>query len=385
TGVQTDFVATVLANSLLSEFIPFIVLLFSLYTIAGGIRISGDLRANPMTNAAFMAAGGLLASFIGTTGAAMLLIRPLLETNVQRRHVAHTVIFFIFIACNCGGCLLPIGDPPLFLGYLQGVYFTWTLSLWNHWALVNGLLLASYLAIDLLYFYRQETVADVRRDIERTRPLSIRGAGLNGPLLVGIVLAVALLDPTKTFPGADWHPWMYLREAVQLLLVAASLTFGPSAPRLENRFNYHAIIEVAALFVGIFICMQPALAILRANGPELVEHFRMGPAKFFAVTGALSAVLDNAPTYLVFFQTARGNAPAVGPTAGVDEAVLAAISLGSVFGGAMTYIGNGPNFMVKAIAEKSGVKMPTFFGYMVYSGLILLPILAINCWLFLLD
>lgn len=383
TAVQSQFFTTVLINSMLAEFIPFIVLLFSLYTIAGGIRITGDLQANPLTNVKFMAVGGLLASLIGTTGAAMLLVRPLLETNRERKHVAHTVIFFIFIVCNCGGCLLPIGDPPLFLGYLQGVAFTWTLGLWKEWAFVNGALLATYLVLDQFFFYRTEAIRDVQRDITQIRPLQIRGIGVNGVLLAGIVVAVALLDPTKTFPGTSWHPWMYLREVVQLLLVAASLWFGPPQPRVENNFNYAAIIEVAALFIGIFICMQPALDILRANGTYLVEHYKMGAAKFYFASGTLSSFLDNAPTYLVFFQTAKGEAEAVGPTAGVDALILTAISLGSVFGGAMTYIGNGPNFMVKAIAEKSGVKMPSFFGYMMYSCLILLPILALTCWLFL--
>jgi Na+/H+ antiporter NhaD/arsenite permease-like protein len=382
-GLQTGFVGAVLANAILQEFVPFIVLLFSLYAIAGGIRIHGDLRADPITNAAFMAVGGLLASFIGTTGAAMLLIRPLLETNRERKHVAHTIVFFIFIVCNCGGCLLPIGDPPLFLGYLQGVSFTWTLSLWKEWAFVNGALLVVYCLYDEFFHYRREAIRDLELDMSRLRPIYVLGLGLNGPLLAGVVLAVALLDPTKTLPGTSWHPWMYLREIVQLGLVALSLFFGSRRPRYENRFNYHAIIEVAALFSGIFICMQPALDILRANGAWLVEEYNMGPAKFYWATGALSSVLDNAPTYLVFFQTAKGDAPAVGPTAGVPEMILAAISLGAVFGGALTYIGNGPNFMVKAIAEKSHIRMPSFFGYMIYSCLILLPILVLNEWLFL--
>lgn len=382
-GVQVGFFKTVLANALLSEFVPFIVLLFSLYTIAGGIRITGDLQATPWTNARFIAVGGLLASLIGTTGAAMLLVRPLLETNRERKYVVHTVIFFIFVACNTGGCLLPIGDPPLFLGYLQGVSFWWTLGLWREWAFVNGVLLATYFVLDRFFFYRSEAIRDVQRDVAQIRPLSFQGLTINGALLLGVVIAVALLDPSKPFPGTQWHPWMYFREVVLLVLVAASLWFGPKQPRVENGFNYAAIVEVAALFVGIFICMQPALDILRANGSYLVERFDMGPARFFFASGSLSAFLDNAPTYLVFFQTARGEAPAVGPTAGVDPLILAGISLGSVFGGAMTYIGNGPNFMVKAIAEKSGVKMPSFFGYMVYSCLVLLPILALCCWLFL--
>jgi Na+/H+ antiporter NhaD/arsenite permease-like protein len=367
---QPGFVKAVFVNAILSEYVPFIVLLFSLYTIAGGIRIAGDLRANPLTNATIMGVGGLLASFVGTTGAAMLLIRLLLETNSQRKYAAHTVVFFIFIVCNCGGCLLPIGDPPLFLGYLQGVAFTWTLGLWPSWLLVNGMLLVVYVLLDRLYFYPKETSRDLKRDIERTHGLRIAGLKLNGLLLVGVVLAVALLDPNKAIPGTNWHAWMYLREMVQLALVAISLYFGHRGVRDENNFSYGAIIEVAALFVGIFICMQPALQILSENGSYIAS--KLSPDGYFWASGALSSFLDNAPTYLVFFKTAQ--VPGVGgPTAGVPEAILVAISLGSVFMGANTYIGNGPNFMVKAIAEKSGVKMPSFFGYMGYSMLILMP------------
>lgn len=376
-GIQTGFVKAVLINALLSEYVPFIVLLFSLYTIAGGIRIEGDLRADSVTNAAIMAIGGGLASFIGTTGAAMLLVRLLLETNRERKHVAHTVIFFIFIVCNCGGCLLPIGDPPLFLGYLQGVDFLWTLNLWPSWLTVNGLLLIVYVIMDRFFFYSKETIQDIERDIEQTRKLKISGLKINGPLLVGVVLAVALLDPGKAFPGTQWHAWMYLREIVQLGLVAISLYFGQKSVRLANDFTFGAIIEVAALFIGIFICMQPALQILSEKGTWIASQ--LSPGGYFWATGTLSAFLDNAPTYLVFFQTAQ--VPGVGgPTAGVPEAILVSISLGAVFMGAMTYIGNGPNFMVKAIAEKSNVKMPSFFGYMVYSCFILLPILIYNQW-----
>ncbi|MCA9236421.1 MAG: sodium:proton antiporter [Planctomycetales bacterium] len=387
-GVQWGFVKAILGNAILQEYIPFIVLLFSLYVIAGGVRIQGDLTANPITNASFMAVGGLLASFIGTTGAAMVLIRPLLETNRERKHVAHTVIFFIFIVCNCGGCLLPIGDPPLFLGYLNGVDFTWTLSLWKEWVFVNGAILVVYTLLDHFYFHRQETIADVQRDITQTRKLQISGLAVNGPLLLGVVLAVALLDPSKAVPGTGgWHPPMYLREVVQLALVAASLQFGSRQVRKDNNFNYAAIIEVAALFVGIFICMQPALQILNANGADIVEKFKLGPAQFFWATGALSSFLDNAPTYLVFFQTAQDPASALSGahTGHVPAAILSGISLGSVFMGAMTYIGNGPNFMVKAIAEKSGVKMPSFFGYMMWSCCVLLPIMAAMNWLFLAE
>jgi len=381
-GIRTELVNTVLLNAILQEFVPFIVLLFSLYTISGGIRIAGNLRATPLTNAAFMAIGAALASFIGTTGAAMLLVRPLLETNRERKHVAHTIVVFIFIVCNCGGCLLPIGDPPLFLGYLEGVPFLWTLRLWREWLFVNSLLLVAYLALDWLWHYRRETARDLERDTRIGQRIVANGWQLNVPLLVGVVLAVALLDPSKPLPGTSWHPWMYLREIVQLCLVAISLKFGHLRIREANAFTYSAIIEVAALFVGIFICMQPALQILGSQGRELGLD---SPAHFFWATGILSSVLDNAPTYLVFFKTAQSlpMQPGVTPVAGVDPQILTAISLGAVFMGAMTYIGNGPNFMVRSIAESSGVKMPSFFGYMVYSCVILLPILVATVWLFL--
>jgi Na+/H+ antiporter NhaD/arsenite permease-like protein len=379
---QWGLVKAILGNAILKEYIPFIVLLFSLFSISGGIRIEGDLQANPMTNASFMAIGGLLASLIGTTGAAMLLIRPLLETNRERKHVVHTVVFFIFVVCNCGGCLLPIGDPPLFLGYLEGVPFLWTLSLWKEWLFVVGLLLVIYLVLDQFIFYRRETLADIERDVERRHRLRFDGWRLNLVLLIGVVLAVALLDPAKPFPGTDWHPWMYLREIIQLALVAVSLWFGSPHARAMNHFNFHAIVEVAALFVGIFVCMQPALQILEVHGAEL--GIDTAP-KFFWTTGALSSVLDNAPTYLVFFKTAQALPVKAGAdiVAHVDHDMLAAISLGAVFMGSMTYIGNGPNFMVKAIAEKSGIKMPSFFGYMVYSCLILLPLFALTVWQFI--
>jgi Na+/H+ antiporter NhaD/arsenite permease-like protein len=381
-GLGTAFVNTILANAMLQEFVPFIVLLFSLYSISGGIRIAGDLEARPLVNATFMGVGAILASIIGTTGAAMLLVRPLLETNRERKHVAHTLVIFIFIVCNCGGCLLPIGDPPLFLGYLEGVPFLWTMRFWPEWLFVNGCLLATYLALDGLWFHRKEARPDIDRDVRRTHRIRVAGWQINAPLLLGVVLAVALLDPGKAFPGTDWHPWMYLREVVQLGLVGISLWFGDHQIRDENLFTFGAIIEVAALFVGIFICMQPALQILGIEGSKLGLAT---PAHFFWASGSLSSVLDNAPTYLVFFKTAQSLPPDphITPVAGVDPLILAAISLGSVFMGAMTYIGNGPNFMVRAIAESSGVKMPSFFGYMVYSFLILLPILALTVWLFL--
>jgi Na+/H+ antiporter NhaD/arsenite permease-like protein len=255
--------------------------------------------------------------------------------------------------------------------------------LWKEWLFVNGLLLIIYLMLDSLWHYPREKRTDVQRDVTQRRRLKISGWQLNAPLLLGVVVAVAILDPSKPVPRTDWHPWMYLREVVLLALVGASLWLGDRKVREDNRFNYHAIVEVAALFFGIFIAMQPALQILGVRGDELGIRT---PAQYFWATGWLSSVLDNAPTYLVFFQA--GQAMSVGSTgtlvAGVEETILIGISLGAVFMGSMTYIGNGPNFMVRAIAESSGVKMPSFFGYMVYSCIILLPLFVAMNWLYLL-
>ena len=382
-GLNLAQTGEVLANAILKDYIPFIVLLFSLYTISGGIRIEGDLPAHPLTNCAFLAVGGLLASFIGTTGAAMLLIRPLLETNHERKRVRHTVVFFIFIVCNCGGLLLPLGDPPLFLGYLMGVPFLWTTMLWPEWLFINVALLAIYYVIDHFWHYPHEQVSDLVRDETRVHRLRFGGLWPNVLLLVGVILSVGLLDPSKPILGTDWHPWLYLREITQLGLVGLSLGLGNSHLRQANRFNYAAILEVAALFFGIFICMQPALQILAVKGPSLGLT---EPWQFFWATGTLSSALDNAPTYVVFFETAKAwttSASLTPAVAGVAEHLLAAISLGAVFMGANTYIGNGPNFMVKAIAEKSGVPMPSFFGYMLYSGAVLVPLFVLATFLFL--
>lgn len=367
----------VLKNALLGEYIPFIVLLFSLYVISGGVAIEGRLVGKPSLNSGLLLIGGTIASLVGTTGAAMLLIRPLLRANAKRHHVAHTVVFFTFVVCNTGGCLLPIGDPPLFLGYLRGVPFTWTLSLWPMWAFMNLSLLAVYFVWDAI-LYRREDRAVVEAPDATTEPFAIRGA-LNFVWMAGVILAVALLDPSKPLPGTAWHAPLYFREVVMIGLSALSLALTSARLRQQNSFSYDAILEVAALFVGIFICMQAPVQLLNAYGPQLGFDT---PTKFFWGTGFLSSFLDNAPTYVVFYETAK-TLPAHGETvAGVQPLMLMAISLGSVFMGAMTYIGNGPNFMVKAIAEKHHVRMPSFFGYMIYSCAVLLPLSAIMAWLF---
>ena len=406
-GVTT----AVFTNAIVADYIPFIVLLFSLFTICGGIRIEGDLKASPFVNSVILGIGCVLASIIGTTGAAMLLIRLLLETNQQRKYKVHTVVMFIFCVCNCGGCLTPLGDPPLFLGYLKGIEFTWTLfALWPAWLFVNLILIGFYFLWDTIWFYPKESKEDKAADNAEKTSLKITGLALNAPLLAGVVLAVALLAPTKMVPGTEWYPWYFLREAVQLGLCMISLILGSKAIRKANSFNFLAIGEVAALFFGIFICMQVPLQILNFEGKNLVAivQEKTGADEkqlFFWSTGALSSVLDNAPTYVVFMELAKslspntvaelkndpkwgpeyekGNMIAVGNTGFIDHYLLMAVALGAVFMGAMTYIGNGPNFMVKAIAEQSGVKMPSFFGYMVYSCLILLPILVVMTLVFL--
>jgi Na+/H+ antiporter NhaD/arsenite permease-like protein len=308
----------------------------------------------------------------------MLLVRPLLKANVKRRYVAHTVIFFIFVVCNTGGCLLPIGDPPLFLGYLRGVSFTWTLSLWPMWLFMNAGLVAVYFLWDRRK-YRLEDRAAVEHVPENAERFAILGS-VNFVFLAGVIACVALLDPSKAFPGTHWHAPEYFREVCMLTLAALSLTATSGDIRRKNAFNYAAIIEVAALFIGIFICMQAPVQMLNAYGAQLGFDT---PTKFYWGTGVLSSFLDNAPTYVVFFETAK-TMQVEGPTmAGVATSFLAAISLGAVFMGAMTYIGNGPNFMVKAIAESNNIKMPSFFGYMLYSMAVLLPLSVAMNLLFL--
>jgi Na+/H+ antiporter NhaD/arsenite permease-like protein len=375
-------VTTVLQHAVLAEYVPFIVLLFSLYVISGGICLRGDLPAHAGTNTCFLGAGALLASFIGTTGASMLLIRPLLQTNSQRKHVVHTVIFFIFLVSNIGGTLLPIGDPPLYLGYLRGVYFLWTLHLFVPWLVAVAFLLGLYYVVDS-FAYRREAPKDIRRDEAQRIPLAIHGK-INFVYLLGVVLCVALLDPQKEFLGL-FRPFLFLRELVMLGLVALSLRTTSPAVRQANRFNYHAILEVAALFIGIFICMQVPIAILHAKGPHLGLD---EPWHFFWATGALSSFLDNAPTYVVFFETATvlpGGGSALDLVGGgtIAEPLLIGVSLGAVFMGAMTYIGNGPNFMVKSIAEQSGIRMPSFFGYTLWSVTILAPVFVAITLIFL--
>jgi Na+/H+ antiporter NhaD/arsenite permease-like protein len=346
------------------EYVSFMLLLTALYVIAGGIRLSGDLEATPLVNTTFLATGSVLASFLGTTGASMLLIRPVLQTNRQRTRITHTVIFFIFLVSNIGGLLTPLGDPPLFLGYLEGVPFAWTFRLWPHWLFAVAVLLLAYFVWDSVAYGWEPARVLVRDEAER-RPLRIEGA-LNFVWLAGVVLGVALLHA----------PW---REALILGLTGLSLWQTPRALRRANGFTPHPMVEVAVLFLGIFFTMIPALELLRTRGGELAVR---EPWQFFWATGMLSSFLDNAPTYLTFLALGQG-LPLADEVVGVPHAILAAISVGAVFMGANSYIGNAPNFMVKAIAEEAKIRMPSFFGYMLYSGVILLPLFAaVTCLFF---
>jgi len=345
------------------DYVSFIVLLAGLYAISAGIRLTGDLEATPLTNTSFLAIGSALASFIGTTGASMLLIRPLLQTNRERRRVKHTVIFFTFLVGNVGGMLTPLGDPPLFLGYLQGVPFTWTFRLWPQWLLLTVALLIVYVLWDA-WEYAHESRAARRRDRAEIEPLRLQG-GLNAVWLAAVVLAVAFLHA----------PW---REVAIVALAAISLWRTPAAIRRANGVTAHPIIEVAVLFFGIFVTMIPALELLRVRGGELGVR---EPWQFFWVTGTLSSFLDNAPTYLTLLALAQG-LRMTDEVVGVTHVVLGAISVGAVAMGANSYIGNAPNFMVKSIAEAAKVPMPSFFGYMLYSAGVLVPLFVVVTLLF---
>jgi len=368
------------------EYFSFLTLLFSLYVISGGIFVSGDIRATPKINTLFLLTGAVLANFVGTTGAAMLLIRPVLRTNSERKNTRHIPIFFIFLVANVGGCLLPIGDPPLFLGFLKGVPFFWTLRLLPQWAMAVAMILAIFYVWDSIA-YSGEAQKDIEHDIAAVEPIRLHGKR-NIPLLLGVVVAVAAL-PSVHLPASHWWGYVPWREIVMLALAFVSLRVTPIKgtsigetetginPRKANLFTFFAIEEVAVLFAGIFASMIPALLILQARGGDLPVR---EPWQFFFAAGSLSSFLDNAPTYLTFLSLAQGQGyTGADAIVGVSQPVLIGISLGSVFMGAMTYIGNAPNFMVKSIAESTGVKCPSFGGYLVWACVILLPVfLAVN-------
>lgn len=351
------------------EYISFIILLGSLFVISGGIVIRISARGKPLLNSIILFIGAVFASFIGTTGASMVLIRPLIRVNRWRKNVSHIFIFFIFLVSNIGGLLTPLGDPPLFLGFLKGVPFTWTFRLLPLWIVAVSILIILFYLFDYHYIKKEkfEKITSPK-NIEGARKIEIRGK-INF-LFLGAVLCAFFLPPI-------------LRELVMVAAAVLSVYFTPVILREENGFTYHPIIEVAVLFIGIFVTMIPALKILEVNGDKLGVDT---PWKFFWATGTLSSFLDNAPTYLVFMSTAKSLAVLKHITtrliAGVPEAFLKAISAGAVFMGANTYVGNGPNFMVKAICEENEIPMPSFFKYMLWSVFILIPIFIIITILF---
>lgn len=379
-----------LARALLTEYAPFMLLLTALYTVAGGIHIRGNLRGSPALNCAILLAGAVLAGLVGTTGASMLLIRPLIRANDHRRRNAHVVIFFIVIVGNIGGVLTPLGDPPLFLGFLRGVEFFWTARhIGGHMLLLLAALLTLFYVIDGHLLRREGArLPDPAPD---TPGIGVEGAA--NFLLLAAAVALVLMSGVWQ-PGIQWLVLgvdialpSLLRDAGLLAVIAASLAITPRAARQRNQFAWAPMREAAKLFAGIFLTLIPVIAMLQAGagGPlgavaRAVTRADGTPdtALYFWVTGLLSAFLDNAPTYLIFFNAAGGDAAQL---MGTQAGVLTAISAGAVFMGALTYIGNAPNLMIKAIAEDRGVNMPGFFGYMAWSGALLLPLFAALTWL----
>ncbi|MGH8604203.1 MAG: sodium:proton antiporter, partial [Gammaproteobacteria bacterium] len=379
-----------LLHTLLLEYFPFIILLFALFTVAGGIWLKGNLHGSPALNTGMLGIGTAIASWTGTTGAAMVLIRPVIRANDNRRYNVHVIVFFIFLVANIGGSLTPLGDPPLFLGFLKGVDFFWPMiHMLAPMSFVAGMLLFIFYFLDR-YYYRKEGV--LPPDPTPDRRLGIEGK-INILLLAGIVGAVLLSGVWK--PGISVSVYSVnvelqnlLRDALLIILAYASLLLTPGQCHHANGFTWGPIKEVAKLFAAIFLTIIPAIAILRAGTSGAlapVVNLVTGPdgqpvnSMYFWATGVLSSFLDNAPTYLIFFNTAGGDAQTLmGPLANT----LLAISAGAVFMGANTYIGNAPNFMVKAIAEHQQIKMPSFVGYMVWASVFLLPLFALTTWLF---
>ena len=351
------------------EYISFIILLGSLFVIAGGIVIRISAQGTTWLNCIFLLIGSVLASFMGTTGASMVLIRPVLRANRWRRHIAHICIFFIFLVSNIGGCLTPLGDPPLFLGFLRGVPFMWTFRLFPNWAFAVLCVLIAFYVVDR-YFFKKEDPEAYLSAITDTGGGKLEIRGRINFLFLAMVI------------GSFFVPAV-IRELVMIAATGLSIYFTPVALREENAFTYHPIKEVAILFAGIFVTMVPAMKILEVSGSRLGIDV---PWKFFWAAGGLSSFLDNAPTYLVFMTAAKSVAQAQNIVqnlvVGVPEAFLKAISVGAVFMGANTYIGNGPNFMVKAICEENDIKMPSFFGYMAWAIAILIPVFIVTTFIF---
>ena len=377
----------------LLEYLPFIILLGALFTVAGGVRVTGSLRGTPAVNVAILFIGTVIASWMGTTGAAMLLIRPLLRANEHRRFRVHTVVFFIFLVANIGGSLTPLGDPPLFLGFLKGVPFFWpTANMLVPMIVVASILLVVYFALDS-YFYRREGAQPAPAAPDEGK-IGLEGK-INILLLAGIVGAVLMSGIWRPHVSFDiYHVHLELqnlvRDGLMIAIAGLSLKLTDSESRRLNGFSWFPIVEVAKLFAGIFITIIPAIAILRAGVDGALEPIVSAVtedgqpvnAAYFWLTGILSSFLDNAPTYLVFFNTAGGD-PAV--LTGPLSQTLLAISAGAVFMGANTYIGNAPNFMVRAIAQENGVPMPSFFGFMGWSAIFLMPLFVLVSILFFFE
>jgi Na+/H+ antiporter NhaD/arsenite permease-like protein len=371
---------------MIMDYLAFIALLGSLYVISGGIHVKEAFAGLPLINTSILALGALLANFIGTTGASMLLIRPLIRANRKRIHKAHVIIFFIFIVSNCGGALTPLGDPPLFLGFLQGVPFDWTLNLFLPWLMVVGALLVVFNFLDQYKFNREDLETRgslVEKVAESERQIRIEGSH-NLLFLLGVIGTI-LTAGYWIYPAYGDTASKSFQIALMSGLSLVSYRLTRAETRARNDFSFHPIVEVAVLFAGIFAAMIPALVILESRGAELGLS---RPWQYFWLTGALSGFLDNAPTYLTFSSLAKGELGIEGAGLaglaqhGVGGELLKAIACGAVFMGAATYIANGPNFMVKAIAERSHIRMPGFFGYMIWSGAILVPVLAAATWLF---
>jgi Na+/H+ antiporter NhaD/arsenite permease-like protein len=392
-GVDTALAA--LVHALIGDYLGFIAILFALYVVAGGILVTGTIRGTPLTNTAMLLFGTLIASVVGTTGAAMVLIRPLLRANAPRFHNVHIVVFFIFLVGNIGGALSPLGDPPLFIGFLNGIGFFWpAMNLWLPTTFVAGCVLGIFVLVDVWFYLKDRRAAPVD-DLSPPVPVRLRGAV--NLLLLALIIA-AVIDSALWHPGISFNVYgtkLALEDAARdaVLIVAAllSLWLTRDEHRVANGFSWEPILEVAILFAGIFVCAVPVLAMLGAGhdgafawllAAVTAADGQPHPMAYFWLTGILSAILDNAPTYLVFFKLAGGNATdLMGPLSGA----LAAMSMGAVYMGALTYIGNAPNFMIYAIATERGIKMPSFFGYMTWSIIVLVPVLAAATYLFVMT
>ncbi|MBQ0080737.1 MAG: sodium:proton antiporter [Alistipes sp.] len=376
-----------IVHQVFSDYVPFIILLLALFVVTGGIHIEGDLPATPLLNSLLLIGGFLIASIIGTTGAAMLLIRPLLEINQQRKYKTHTILFFIAMVANCGGVLSPLGDPPLFMLFLRGAPFEWFLELIPEWTTVGFILISIYYAVDKFYYQKED-----KKDLELDNT-QIRIPKMSGEINIGLIFlimgSIVLISPAHIPSIADPDANIlikYLREIVLLVICAASWILTPKQIRKENHFSWAPITEVAILFLGIFITMTPAMMLLSHLAPQMGLS---QPWQFYYSTGLLSSFLDNTPTAVAFHTVAQGLvdegfAMEAGMVAGIPEMTLRAIALAAVFFGSLTYIGNGPNFMVKAIAEQSGIKMPSFTKYITHFALVvLLPVYVIVQLIFL--